>query len=226
MGKGKEEGTVKIADFGLARIFQSPLRPLSDNGVVVTIWYRAPELLLGAKHYTRAVDIWAIGCIFAELINCKPLFPGKEKDHKNPKAFQEDQLQKIFNILGRVTLDSWPEAKCLPDYPKIKDWTDMNGDSDKSLRNNVKGVGAKGFELISKMLEYDPSKRITAESALDHPYFQDHPKPSLNAFAFVNTKELYPRRQELPKPATTQPTTNTQQGPPTKKRKVTSPDSN
>ena len=53
-----QHGRVKIADFGLARIFQSPLRPLSDNGVVVTIWYRSPELLLGAKHYTRAVDIW------------------------------------------------------------------------------------------------------------------------------------------------------------------------
>ena len=55
MGQGPELGTVKIADFGLARIFQDPLLPLSDNGVVVTIWYRAPELLLGAKHYTRAV---------------------------------------------------------------------------------------------------------------------------------------------------------------------------
>ena len=88
------------ADFGLARIFQSPLRPLSDNGVVVTIWYRAPELLLGAKHYTRAVDIWAIGCIFAELITTKPLFPGKEKDPQNPNLFQTDQVDKIFQLLG------------------------------------------------------------------------------------------------------------------------------
>lgn len=74
MGDGPQQGVVKIADFGLARFFQSPVRPLSDNGVVVTIWYRAPELLLGGKHYTRAVDMWAAGCIFAELITLRPLF--------------------------------------------------------------------------------------------------------------------------------------------------------
>lgn len=74
MGDGEEQGVVKIGDFGLARIFQAPLKPLSENGVVVTIWYRAPELLLGIKHYTSAVDMWAVGCIFAELLTLKPLF--------------------------------------------------------------------------------------------------------------------------------------------------------
>uniref|UniRef100_A0A7I4CCL8 Protein kinase domain-containing protein n=1 Tax=Physcomitrium patens TaxID=3218 RepID=A0A7I4CCL8_PHYPA len=77
MGEGEEQGVVKIGDFGLARIFQAPSRPLSDNGVVVTIWYRAPELLLGSKHYTSAVDMWAVGCIFAELLTLKPLFQTK-----------------------------------------------------------------------------------------------------------------------------------------------------
>lgn len=70
-------GQLKIADFGLARVFRSPSRPLSDNGVVVTIWYRAPELLLGAKHYTPAVDLWAAACIFGELLTLKPLFHGE-----------------------------------------------------------------------------------------------------------------------------------------------------
>jgi serine/threonine protein kinase len=74
MGEGEEQGVVKIGDFGLARIYQAPLKPLCDNGVVVTIWYRAPELLLGVKHYTTAVDMWAVGCIFAELLTLKPLF--------------------------------------------------------------------------------------------------------------------------------------------------------
>ena len=74
MGDGPEQGTVKVGDFGLARVFQAPLRPLADNGVVVTIWYRAPELLLGAHHYTRAVDMWAAGCIMAELMTLRPLF--------------------------------------------------------------------------------------------------------------------------------------------------------
>lgn len=69
MGEGPERGRVKIADMGFARLFNSPLKPLADlDPVVVTFWYRAPELLLGARHYTKAIDIWAIGCIFAELL--------------------------------------------------------------------------------------------------------------------------------------------------------------
>lgn len=107
------------ADFGLARVFQSPLRPLSENGLVVTIWYRAPELLLGAKHYTRAIDIWAIGCIFAELVNCKPLFPG---DERTAKTFQDDQMRKIVNILGSITPEQWPEVTKLPDWKNISNW--------------------------------------------------------------------------------------------------------
>jgi cyclin-dependent kinase 8/11 len=77
------------------------VRPLADNGVVVTIWYRAPELLLGAKHYTKAIDIWAIGCIFAELVNCKPLFPGEERP---PKVFQDDQVRfgAVCNTVGLI----------------------------------------------------------------------------------------------------------------------------
>jgi cyclin-dependent kinase 8/11 len=74
MGKGPDYGRVKIADFGMARLFQQPLRALHYDGVVVTVWYRAPELLLGAKHYTKAIDMWAIGCIFGELLTSSPLF--------------------------------------------------------------------------------------------------------------------------------------------------------
>ena len=85
MGEGEEHGVVKIADFGLARIYQAPLKALSDIGVVVTIWYRAPELLPGAKHYRSAIDMWAVGCIFAELLTLKPLFQGAEaKSTPNP----------------------------------------------------------------------------------------------------------------------------------------------
>lgn len=73
---GDAAGQVRIADFGLARVYRSPSRPLYENGVVVTIWYRAPELLLGATHYTPAVDMWAAGCIFGELLTLKPMFPG------------------------------------------------------------------------------------------------------------------------------------------------------
>jgi len=96
MGRGPEIGTVKIADFGMARLFQQPLRSLHHDGVVVTVWYRAPELLLGAKHYTKSIDMWAIGCIFGELLTNTPLFQGKEE--KQPKMLQTDQLNKIFKV--------------------------------------------------------------------------------------------------------------------------------
>lgn len=67
-------GEVKIADFSLARVFAQPPQPLSEDGVLVTLWYRAPELLLGTRHHTAAVDVWAVGCIFAELLCLRPLF--------------------------------------------------------------------------------------------------------------------------------------------------------
>lgn len=88
---------------GLARLAKNPLQPLSiGDKVVVTIWYRAPELLLGAKHYTTAVDNWAVGCIFAELLSLRPIFKGEEAklDAKKNVPFQRDQAIKIFEILG------------------------------------------------------------------------------------------------------------------------------
>ncbi|KAF9670368.1 hypothetical protein SADUNF_Sadunf13G0061000 [Salix dunnii] len=90
----------------------TPLKALSDNDVVLTIWYRAPELLLGAKHYTSAIDMWAVGCIFAELLTLKPLFQGAEaKSAPNPF-----QLDKIFKVLGHPTLEKWPTLASLPHW--------------------------------------------------------------------------------------------------------------
>jgi cyclin-dependent kinase 8/11 len=103
-------GVVKIGDLGLARLTYQPLQPLfNGDKVVVTIWYRAPELLLGARHYNKAVDCWAVGCVMAELINLRPIFKGEEAklDTKKNVPFQRDQLLKIFEILGT------PDCKCL-----------------------------------------------------------------------------------------------------------------
>jgi cyclin-dependent kinase 8/11 len=99
-------GVVKIADLGLARVYRDPIQPLfSADKVVVTIWYRAPELLLGTRHYTPSIDIWAIGCIFAELFLLRPIFKGEEVkvDPKKRFPFQRDQLKKIISILGCPT---------------------------------------------------------------------------------------------------------------------------
>ena len=96
-------GVVKIGDLGLARLTYQPLQPLfTGDKVVVTIWYRAPELLLGARHYNKAVDCWAVGCVLAELISLRPIFKGEEAklDSKKNVPFQRDQLLKIFEVLG------------------------------------------------------------------------------------------------------------------------------
>lgn len=100
------EGVVKTGDLGLARLFNRPLLPLfNGDKVVVTIWYRAPELLFGSRHYTKAVDMWAIGCIFGELLTLKPIFKGEEAkmDNKKNVPFQRSQLTKIFEVLGTPT---------------------------------------------------------------------------------------------------------------------------
>lgn len=115
-----------IADMGFARLFNSPLKPLADlDPVVVTFWYRAPELLLGARHYTKAIgklcivcisgyaflchpylifyfilDIWAIGCIFAELLTSEPIFHCRQEDIKTSNPFHHDQLDRIFSVMG------------------------------------------------------------------------------------------------------------------------------
>ncbi|XP_050945212.1 cyclin-dependent kinase E-1 isoform X4 [Cucumis melo] len=180
MGEGEEQGVVKIADFGLARIYQAPLKPLFENGVVVTIWYRAPELLLGAKHYTSAVDMWAVGCIFAELLTLKPLFQGQEvKGPPNP--FQLDQLDKIFKVLGHPTIEKWPTLANLPNWQQ--DVQHIQGHKyDNAGLYNVVHLSPKSpaYDLLSKMLEYDPRKRITAAQALEHEYFRLEPLPGYN----------------------------------------------
>eukprot|EP01090_Pellita_catalonica_P021378 TRINITY_DN7989_c0_g1_i1.p1 TRINITY_DN7989_c0_g1~~TRINITY_DN7989_c0_g1_i1.p1 ORF type:complete len:376 (+),score=49.28 TRINITY_DN7989_c0_g1_i1:142-1128(+) len=217
MGEGKEVGVVKIGDFGLARVFKEPLRPLADNGVVVTLWYRAPELLLGTKHYTVAVDLWAIGCIFAELITTKPLFHirvNKSSNNANPGVNKEamDQIMKIFYILGIPTEREWPELDSLPDWTKAMKYRESTHNvnptpSDSAattsqLKNYVPSLSldSSAFDLLQKLVIYDPSRRINAKDALDHSYFKEAPFASTNAFyppgtSRSSTKLPYPIRR-------------------------------
>lgn len=102
-----EEGNIKLADFGLARSISLPIRSYTHE--VVTLWYRAPEILLGSSVYGPAVDIWAIGCIFAEMYTKKALFPGDS---------EIDQLFRIFRTLGTPNETIWPGVTSLPDFKK------------------------------------------------------------------------------------------------------------
>ncbi|KAI1434217.1 cyclin-dependent protein [Xylaria sp. CBS 124048] len=114
-------GQVKIGDLGLARLFYKPLHSLfSGDKVVVTIWYRAPELLLGSRHYTPAIDMWAVGCIFAELLSLRPIFKGEEaKMDKKTVPFQRNQMQKIVEIMGLPTKERWPLLTSMPEYNNL-----------------------------------------------------------------------------------------------------------
>ncbi|KAI1778496.1 Pkinase-domain-containing protein [Hypoxylon cercidicola] len=114
-------GQVKIGDLGLARLFYKPLHSLwSGDKVVVTIWYRAPELLLGSRHYTPAIDMWAVGCIFAELLSLRPIFKGEEaKMDKKTVPFQRNQMQKIVDIMGMPTKERWPYLPSMPEYNNL-----------------------------------------------------------------------------------------------------------
>ncbi|KAI9874790.1 MAG: cyclin-dependent protein kinase, partial [Pleopsidium flavum] len=124
------KGEVKIGDLGLARLFYKPLHSLfSGDKVVVTIWYRAPELLLGSRHYTPAVDLWAVGCIFAELLSLRPIFKGEEAkmDSKKTVPFQRNQVQKIVEILGMPTKEDWPGLVSQPEYGQLQSISPSHG---------------------------------------------------------------------------------------------------
>lgn len=150
-------GKLKLADFGLARAFGIPVRHYTHE--VVTLWYRAPEILLGARKYSTPVDVWSIGCIFAEMVMRAPLFPGDS---------EIDQLYKIFHGLGTPNQHMWDGVEQLPDYKKeFPQWPQT------SIGLRVTGLDPQGVNLLSSMLIYDPNKRITANDALHHPYFDD-----------------------------------------------------
>ncbi|XP_030078197.1 cyclin-dependent kinase 11B isoform X10 [Microcaecilia unicolor] len=156
-------GILKVGDFGLAREYGSPLKPYTP--VVVTLWYRAPELLMGAKEYSTAIDMWSVGCIFGELLTQKPLFPGKS---------EIDQINKVFKDLGSPSEKIWPGYNELPAVKKMT-FTEY------PYNNLRKRFGAllsdQGFDLMNKFLTYCPARRINAEDGLKHEYFRETPLP-------------------------------------------------
>ncbi|CAO3633382.1 unnamed protein product [Cunninghamella echinulata] len=153
-----ENGVLKIADFGLARDWGDPNKQMTSQ--VVTRWYRSPELLFGAKEYSYAVDIWAVGCIFAELMLRTPLVAGDS---------DMDQLTKIFHALGTPTETDWPGLTSLPDYIQFKPFPKV------PLHQYLTAASNDAISLLEKMLVFDPNRRWTAEECLIHSYFRNTP---------------------------------------------------
>ncbi|XP_020212267.1 cyclin-dependent kinase G-2 [Cajanus cajan] len=167
-------GELKICDFGLARQYGSPLKPYTH--LVVTLWYRAPELLLGTKQYSTAIDMWSLGCIMAELLSKEPLFNGKT---------EFEQIDKIFRILGTPNETIWPGFSELPRVKVKFVKNQYNLLRKKFPATSFTGspvLSDSGFDLLNKLLTYDPEKRITAEEALNHEWFREVPLPKSKEF--------------------------------------------
>lgn len=151
------DGSLIIADFGLARAVGIPVRAYTHE--VVTLWYRAPEVLLGSRTYAAPVDIWSIGCIFSEMATGEPLFRGDS---------EIDQLYRIFRTLGTPKNNDWSGVEQLPDYN-----ANFPHFPPRELSQVVPQLSDEGLELLTQMLRYEPGQRITAKAALQHPYFSD-----------------------------------------------------
>ncbi|EFJ19614.1 hypothetical protein SELMODRAFT_110637 [Selaginella moellendorffii] len=156
----KEKGILKIADLGLGRAFTVPLKSYTHE--IVTLWYRAPEVLLGATHYSIPVDIWSVGCIFAELSRKVPLFPGDSELQQLLHIFRHEK-----KLLGTPNDEIWPGVSKLRDWHEFPQWKPQN------ISRAVPDLDPKGVDLLTKMLQYDPSKRISAKAAMQHPYFEN-----------------------------------------------------
>ncbi|KIY67749.1 Pkinase-domain-containing protein [Cylindrobasidium torrendii FP15055 ss-10] len=151
-----QHDNLKLADFGLARAFGIPMRTYTHE--VVTLWYRAPEVLLGSRNYSTAIDMWSVGTIFAEMaLQGHPIFPGDS---------EIDQIFKIFRVLGTPNELVWPGVSQLPDYKHtFPQWATQD------LARLLPMLDDDGVDVLEHLLTYDSTQRISAKRLLTHPYF-------------------------------------------------------
>ncbi|KAK1750672.1 kinase-like domain-containing protein [Echria macrotheca] len=165
-------GQLKIADFGMARYVGDPPPPKLTQ-LVVTLWYRAPELLLGATRYGRAIDMWSVGCIFGELLTREPLLQGKN---------EVDELTRIFELCGLPTDETWPSFRRLPNARALRLPPKQPGHvAGSSIRARFPLLTSAGVSLLNSLLALDPDRRPSAREMLEHEYFRQDPKPKQEA---------------------------------------------
>jgi len=160
------ECLVKVADFGLARSINDIDGENAQNPVltdyVATRWYRAPEILLGSTKYTKGVDMWSIGCILGELLNGKPIFPGTST---------MNQLDKIMEVTGIPSQEDIESIQSPFAGTMLERITPTNArPNQNSLQEMFPTASPDALDLLKQLLNFNPSKRITAEKALQHAY--------------------------------------------------------
>ncbi|KAK9404521.1 cyclin-dependent kinase 18 [Crotalus adamanteus] len=150
------KGELKLADFGLARAKSVPTKTYSNE--VVTLWYRPPDVLLGSTEYSTPIDMWGVGCIHYEMVTGRPMFPG---------STVKEELNLIFRMLGTPAEESWPGITSNEEF-KSYQFTQYRA---QPLINHAPRLDTEGIDLLTNLLLYEAKQRISAESALRHPYF-------------------------------------------------------
>uniref|UniRef100_A0A8U7NGT2 cyclin-dependent kinase n=1 Tax=Corvus moneduloides TaxID=1196302 RepID=A0A8U7NGT2_CORMO len=152
-----ERGELKLADFGLARAKSVPTKTYSNE--VVTLWYRPPDVLLGSTEYSTPIDMWGVGCIHYEMVTGRPMFPG---------STVKEELHLIFRLLGTPTEDTWPGITSNEEF-KAYNFTHYRA---QPLINHAPRLDSEGIDLLTNLLLVSGGGRISAEAALQHPYFK------------------------------------------------------
>ena len=185
-------GVLKIADFGMARYTGDP-PPSKLTQLVVTLWYRAPELLLGAEKYGPEIDMWSVGCIFGELLSKEPLLQGKN---------EVDQLSQIFALCGIPSEQSWPSFRRLPNAKSLRLPRTTPQNSGAVLRAKFPFLTTAGSALLTSLLALNPAARPTASEVLEHAYFKEDPKAKSTAmFPTFPSKAGQEKRRRAPSPS-------------------------
>jgi len=171
------DGLLKICDFGLARMFS--LRPREYTSEVVTLWYRPPELMLGAREYDVSVDMWSAACVIAEMVTGAPLFPGDS---------DIDQLNRVFRVTGTPDENAWPGLQALPEYrPSLPVF------QKRSIRTVLGTDDPLLEDLVERLLQNNPARRISAMQALSHPYFASVPTKLIEMCAPAGVPIEFPK---------------------------------